>query len=560
MNKTQILLTAGMFAIANSVFALTVIDQNLPEVSNPATGIYQIDSDLNLGSDTEWILEGITYVMPGVTLTVPAGTIVRGQPRTTGTAPGALVVTRGAEIYSVGSATNPVIWTTANVNTLVTPTRWSQPSDVFVDADPKNNPITDGDITNQWGAVVLLGYAPINTSDIDTGVSGEAYIEGLSTKDSRTTYGGGLPNDSSGSFVYNSIRYSGDGVSPDEIQGLTLGGVGQGTDIRFVDIYGSGDDGIEIFGGTANLKYISIAECDDDGYDIDHGYQGLTQFLFVLAGTRVDTDHCFEFDGDDCCDSKDDGNVFETEQPVTHPTIYNATVAAQRNGDGNGNADYGLDRLVYMRHGFGGQINNSIFANSDDADDGYFYIDNNNWQTDAASAGVGATDFAYPSTLPGEQLENGTLGLASTIWYDVADSTVANISGGVSSHPTDNFVAGTFADADPAKVLNNDASYPACTNNRVGTTGTATDLFFGQAAVGGFVGAWDQNSPKGLNPVPLGASVTQNLVPYTATFFDEVSYIGAFAPDQNAVLWTSGWTVWNTAGILVDNARAQDLL
>eukprot|EP00951_Prasinocladus_malaysianus_P041817 scaffold498535_cov41-Prasinocladus_malaysianus.AAC.1 len=60
------------------------------------------------------------------------------------------------------------------------------------------------------------------------------------------------------------------------------------------------------------MKFISVLFCGDDAVDIDLGYRGKMQFVFVLMGTGGH--HGFEMD------SKLD------EQPRTFPQIYNVLV------------------------------------------------------------------------------------------------------------------------------------------------------------------------------------------------------------------------------------------
>lgn len=543
MNKQTLLTVLGL-GTASAAFAQTSITPaNFGVVTNPSTGVYEITGDLTLTAgatlaDSTYILEGLTFVNAGNTITIEPGVVVRGQPRDGTNGPGALCVSRGAEIIADASASNPIIFTTAaDVNG----ERYTA-GDTFMDADPKNNPMAPN--VNLWGALVLLGYAPTNTGSIDTGVAGEAFIEGFVIEDYRTTYGGLIPNDSSGILDYVSIRYSGDATAVNsETQGLTVGGVGYGTQLTNIEIYGSGDDGIEIFGGTAALKNIAISYVDDDGLDMDQGYTGLIQFAFLLASgldNGITTDNVCEWDGDDCCDAgSDEDNFNDVAQPTTHPTIYNATIWGSRSGDGNPIQTIG--HAVRMRRGWGGQLNNSIIANFRADQNGLFEVNND-------SAGV-ATFFDFPSQLPYDQMVAGTFGVAGTMWFNVGDNTAANVG---QSTETTNILNATGQ-------LGGFTGYPACTLNRIGGATSDADPGYG---VFGTPGTYNQTIANGLNPVPTPAGNAQNaayLVPYTNLFFDEVNYAGAFAPDAFAALWTTGWTALNTSGVLVDNAVGQNL-
>jgi len=531
--KKQTLLSLLAVGAASTAMAQTPIDPTgFPGevfIPNPFTPqVLEIQSDITLTAgatlaDSTYILQGLTFVNPGVTITIEEGVVVRGQPRDGTSIPGILCVSRGGEIIADGTQTNPIIFTTAE-----SPdgSRWIA-GDAFKDADPKGAPMAPD--VNRWGALVLLGYAPTNAGTVDTGIAGEAYIEGLVIEDERTTYGGMIPNDSSGILDYVSLRYTGDAITDgDEIQGLTLGGTGYGTQITNLEVYGSGDDGIEIFGGTSTLKNFVISYVDDDGLDMDQGYTGLLQFGFVLASglTGITTDNTAEWDGDDCCDSDDQNNFNIVAQPTTHPTLYNLTFWGATLASGNEIET--ISHALRFRRGFGGQLNNSIVANYANQS-GLFEINN-----DSAEA---APVFGFPSQDPFDQLEAGTLGVAGTIFFNMGDNTAAGIG----------------QSAETTAIINNSAAYPACDLNRVGAPGSAADPGYG---VFGTAGTYDQTIQNGLNPAisPAGAAVdTDFLVPYTSLFFDEVEYAGAFAPDTLIPLWTTGWTALNTSGVLVDS-------
>jgi hypothetical protein len=169
-----------------------------------------------------------------------------------------LLVNRGSQIFAEGTATNPIIFTSRN-NIDGTTTENSQ---------------------GQWGGVVIAGRAP--TAVCPVGVTAPniacvGQVEGTSAN-----YGGNSTSDNSGRLRYVQIRYSGFEISPNnELQALTLAGVGNGTTVEYVQAYNSSDDGIEIFGGTVNLSHIVINGADDDGLDTDTGWRGGAQFGII---------------------------------------------------------------------------------------------------------------------------------------------------------------------------------------------------------------------------------------------------------------------------------------
>jgi hypothetical protein len=139
--------------------------------------------------------------------------------------------------------------------------------------------------------------------------------------DTKVLYGGGNDDDDSGSISYLSLRYGGKVVGlNNELNGLSLGGIGRNTDIHHVEIMNNVDDGIEIWGGTVNLKYFSIWNVGDDSLDIDQGWRGKAQFGLIVQGYSANAaqgsgvgDNCIEIDGAEQSDY----------QPVTTGTIYN---------------------------------------------------------------------------------------------------------------------------------------------------------------------------------------------------------------------------------------------
>lgn len=224
--------------------------------------------------------DGIMYSLPGrvdvgtdislggtaATLEVFPGVTVFGS-----TLESSLIVNRGSKLEADGSASQPIIFTSRSNLT------GSGLSDTSV---------------NQWGGIIINGRAPVSECDNTvspggTTTGGDANCwrkaEGVAVD---TLFGGNLANDDSGTLRYVQINFTGVGANGNEIQGLTTGGVGSGTTFSHVQIHNSSDDGIEIFGGTANMKNLVITGAADDSLDTDVGYRGAIQF--VLAVRRND--------------------------------------------------------------------------------------------------------------------------------------------------------------------------------------------------------------------------------------------------------------------------------
>ncbi|MBN1132814.1 MAG: hypothetical protein JXR52_11125 [Bacteroidales bacterium] len=239
---------------------------------------YGILIENNITANTTWksgevyILGGRITVVGGVTLTIEPGVIIKGQAGT-GASATALLIARGATLIAEGTEADPIIFTSVADEI--------QPGDV---ASPNLIPELNG----LWGGLLILGKAPIS-ADAES-----VQIEGIPPTDPNGLYGGNIPNDNSGIIKYVSIRHGGANIGEgNEINGLTLGGVGSGTVIENIEVVANQDDGIEWFGGTVNVKNVVVWNTGDDAIDTDQGWAGtLDNFVVISPG-----DECFELDG-----------------------------------------------------------------------------------------------------------------------------------------------------------------------------------------------------------------------------------------------------------------------
>ncbi|MDN3665297.1 hypothetical protein ACFFU1_03575 [Algibacter miyuki] len=212
----------------------------------------------------------------GATLTIEAGTIIKGKPGT-GSLASALIIARGSKINAEGTSTSPIIFTST--------------SD---DIDAGENAGSNLDESNRglWGGLIVLGNAPCSFK----GDLVEVQIEGIPADDTFGLYGGTDAADNSGVLKYISIRHGGALIGEgNEINGLTLGGVGTGTVIENIEVIANVDDGIEFFGGTVNVKNVLVWGQGDDALDIDQAYSGTIDNAVVVLGDA--SDHAFEIDG-----------------------------------------------------------------------------------------------------------------------------------------------------------------------------------------------------------------------------------------------------------------------
>ncbi|MDT8402482.1 MAG: hypothetical protein RQ743_12370, partial [Bacteroidales bacterium] len=249
--------------------AMAVIDIiNVPTVS-----VYD-----NIAADETWekgnvyILEGRIAVLDGVTLTIEPGVIIKGEAGS-GSNATALLIARGATLIAEGTAQEPIIFTSVADQIL--------PGEV---ASPNMDPTTNG----LWGGLLVLGKAPISADAPAVG------IEGIPASDLNGLYGGDDETDNSGILKYISIRHGGANIGEgNEINGLTLGGVGSGTVIENIEIVANQDDGIEWFGGKVDVNNIVVWNTGDDAIDADQSWGGTADNIIIVNPG----DECFELDG-----------------------------------------------------------------------------------------------------------------------------------------------------------------------------------------------------------------------------------------------------------------------
>ena len=423
-----------------------------------------IEEDTTWTRDNEYVLTDIIYVKNNATLTIEAGTTVKGEPKSAGAFdPGTLVITQGSKIEAVGTAEAPIIFTSTE----------------------DDGSLTEAD-SGLWGGVILLGKATINRP------AGTEYIEGLPTSD-LGIYGGTDDADNSGTLKYVSIRHGGAAIASDnEINGLTMGGVGSATTIEYVEVFANADDGFEWFGGTVNSKYLVGAFNNDDTFDWDEGFTGKGQFWFAIQAEGADRGA--EMDGGP--------SSAPDAQPYSTPVIYNATFI----GAG---ADGG-SQVMKFRENTGGIYANSIFTGFEKG------VDVDTGGKDGATIASGQDSEA--------RFTAGDLALKANIYHDIAGaSDIAGIvaigdSDGANADFKSNFIAGLD------------------TNNNT----------FEDPQLGGI----SRDIDGGLDPRPAsdGPAYTGTLVdlPADTAFFKTVTHKGAFGWRN----WAASWSKLGTSGAL----------
>ena len=290
----------------------------------------------NITSNTTWttgntyLLQGQIYVTSGATLTIQPGVKVLGDKASTGAA---LIITKGAKIHAVGTATSPI---------------------VFTSNQPKGSRAL-GD----WGGVILLGKAHYNNNG-GTGGNGTGNIEGIAAS-VLTEYGGGPAyddDDNSGELQYVRIEFGGYVYQPNkEINGLTMGAVGRGTTIDHVQTSFTNDDAFEWFGGSVNCRYLVSYRDLDDCWDTDNGFSGIVQFCLALRdpsiadNPSVSTSEGFESDNDPSG---------STSTPKTTAIFCNMTCVGPYRGNPSATIASGYRRAARIRRNSELKIFNSV--------------------------------------------------------------------------------------------------------------------------------------------------------------------------------------------------------
>ncbi|MEO1260301.1 MAG: hypothetical protein AAFZ15_16010 [Bacteroidota bacterium] len=238
-----------------------------------------VTTDATWTANKTYILANRVSITDGATLTIEPGTVIKGEAGT-GANSTALLVARGGMINACGTADAPIIFTSVA----------DELSKEDVAAGNFESPNLEPDVNGLWGGVIVLGRARISVA----GNVEEAQIEGIPTSDPNGLYGGTDDTDNSGTLCYISIRHGGTNIGDgNEINGLTLGGVGSGTTINHVEIVANQDDGIEWFGGTVSVTNAVVWNNGDDAMDTDQSWAG-TLDNFVIVGPAGS---CFELDG-----------------------------------------------------------------------------------------------------------------------------------------------------------------------------------------------------------------------------------------------------------------------
>ena len=247
-----------------------------------------ITADRTISAANKNFLKGFVYVKSGATLTIEAGSVIKGISVASGERAASLIIEPGAKIIAEGTVDKPIVFTS--------------------DKEPGKH------VTGDWGGLIICGNARVNRTNQPTIEGGPGTHYGNTTSDE-------FNGESSGKLKYVRIEFAGYPLEPDkEINGLTFGGVGSGTEVEFVQVSYSNDDSYEWFGGTVNAKHLIAYKGWDDDFDTDNGYTGKLQFLLGVRDKDIaDTSDSNGFESD----NDGDGS---TNTPFTKPVFSNVTL------------------------------------------------------------------------------------------------------------------------------------------------------------------------------------------------------------------------------------------
>ena len=276
----------------------TDVSASFPAITDKP--VYQLNSDVvftadvTLTNDAHWILKGRTAVgndrADNTTLYVQFGTTLIGE-----SGDDFLVVRRGSKIEAVGTATQPITMTSIQ-------------------------DVTGGETTiGQWGGLVLLGNAPANSCGDQEGeaTADELANCGVSAEGDAGQFGGNDPEDNSGTLKYVAVKQAGKTLgNGDELNGISLAGVGSQTELDYIHVHENLDDGVEFFGGTANISHLVLTNIGDDSLDWSFGWTGKAQYVLIKQSGS---------EGDNAIEA--DNSEFDSDaSPLTMPTISNVTI------------------------------------------------------------------------------------------------------------------------------------------------------------------------------------------------------------------------------------------
>jgi hypothetical protein len=410
-------------------------------LQNGATisGVYK-NTILNV-PEGNFTLKGYVYFEDGSEINIAAGATIKSDVSDKG----ALIIERGAKINAIGTAAKPIVFTSGKA--------------------------VGSRLPGDWGGIIVLGKATTNRTT-------EPTIEGGVGKN----FGGTIDNDNSGTIKYVRIEFAGIASQPNsEINGLTLGGVGSGTTIEYVQIVYGNDDAFEIFGGTVNAKYLVAYGTADDDFDFDFGYRGRIQFGVTVRDPGV-VDPGDAGNGVEC----DNDGTGTTATPLTRPVLSNFTFIGPN-----------VDNTTSKNHNFANRFRRSS----------NFVLNNSvliGWMKGGLSLESDGTYNSVVGATPTSEFKNNLLH-ANANPYNIGSVTVAGALAATVRTKVEGNATVTLATTADAKLTD---PFNLMNPNLLPQTGS---------------------------PALTGAAFAGDL---TNSFFTTTTYRGAFSTTN----WMAGWT------------------
>jgi len=472
-----------------------------------------ISTNTTWTNNKQYLLKGFVYVTSGATLTIDSGVIIKGDKNTKGT----LIIERGAKIIAKGTATAPIVFTS------------NQPAGARSYGD--------------WGGLIICGAAPTNWT------AGQAQVEG----GPRSFYGGTNANDNSGTLQYVRIEFPGVAFSPgNEVNGLSLCGVGAGTTIDHIQVSYSGDDSYEWFGGNANSKYLVSYRGWDDDFDTDCGYAGRNQFVFGLRDPyAADQSGSKAFENDSYLSGTNSGLL--TDTLATKAIFSNVTVVGPLVSPTSTAFDPQFVSAVHARRGSAQSILNSVIIGwpvgmlLDESSSSYGSTINNltsnqlQFKNNILAGNQAATDVFY--------VKDGARSLTpTTTWGDttVAPWSTSGLVGPKTWLASSANKNKTYPTAQTGVKLQ--SPFNLVNPNPVPTS--QSPICYATATFGGITRTFDPTKPVNTDTTGLGINwnvpgVAPDFTNSKASdaYFTKVNYVGAFAGTQTtADNWMAKWT------------------
>ncbi|MDX2184978.1 MAG: hypothetical protein SFW08_13455 [Gemmatimonadaceae bacterium] len=307
INVTDATTIANGAILNNQPVVRTVIPGRGPLPTNRVLVTGNITSNTTWTANNIYELQGIVSVQGGAALTIEAGTRIEGN-QVAGIS--ALFVQRDGQIFANGTQERPIVMTCTGTKT-----------------------------KGCWGGLSIGGNAPINQTGLAVGNQLSPAIAGRATggclqsqqEGGGPFYGGCNPADNSGVLRYLIVEFGGFVLGTNnELNNITLSGVGYGTTVDYVQAHAGLDDGIELFGGTVDLKHIVMTDNSDDSFDYSQGWAGRAQFG-IISMDPLDGDKGFEVDNTEAAATYDRASPWGTIGEVWNFTLIGSYAAPSGN-------------------------------------------------------------------------------------------------------------------------------------------------------------------------------------------------------------------------------------